>query len=119
MLDKGDSDRRTELLGGILLFDASNSGPDGDMDRLMYDIIRREFPRFTVIWVPQRLETIHDYDMVLVKAGGKLQRASSYMRCCRTRTDSSVVFRRLGDMNPRLPTTRHGEGWILRENGSS
>lgn len=59
-------------VGGVLLLDEFNSTVDADTDRLMQAIIRREFVRYTVICVAHRLDSVMDYDRVVVMNGGQV-----------------------------------------------
>ncbi|OIW32028.1 P-loop containing nucleoside triphosphate hydrolase protein [Coniochaeta ligniaria NRRL 30616] len=58
--------------GGVLLLDEFNSTVDADTDRLMQGIIRRKFERYTVICVAHRLESVMEYDRVVVMDGGRV-----------------------------------------------
>lgn len=58
--------------GGLLLLDEFNSTVDADTDRKMQDIIRRQFASYTVICVAHRLESVMDYDQVVVMNKGEV-----------------------------------------------
>lgn len=58
--------------GGILLLDEVSSGVDVDTERVMQDIIRNEFKRYTVISVAHRLDMIMDFDRVIVMDAGEI-----------------------------------------------
>lgn len=64
--------RTSVEVGGVLLLDEFNSTVDADTDRLMQAIIRREFVRYTVICVAHRLDSVMDYDRVVVMNGGQV-----------------------------------------------
>jgi len=62
--------------GGLLLLDEFNSAVDADTDRLMRDIVRREFAAYTVICVAHRLDgVVMEYDRVVVMDRGRIAEA--------------------------------------------
>lgn len=61
-----------ENSGGILLLDEVSSSVDQETERVMQDTVRSEFEGFTVIAVAHRLETIMDFDRVVVMDTGKI-----------------------------------------------
>jgi ABC-type multidrug transport system fused ATPase/permease subunit len=56
----------------ILVLDESTSAMDDDSDQGMQRVIRECFPNTTVISIAHRLDTIIDYDRVLVLEGGEV-----------------------------------------------
>ena len=52
--------------------DESSSNVDLDTDRIMQQIIREEFERYTIVMVNHRLENILDFDTVLVMENGRV-----------------------------------------------
>ena len=58
--------------GGLLLLDEYNSAVDSDADRMMKEVVRREFAHHTVICVAHRLDGVMDFDRVAVMDGGRL-----------------------------------------------
>ncbi|PVI01957.1 putative ABC multidrug transporter [Periconia macrospinosa] len=58
--------------GGILLLDEVSSGVDLETERVMQDIIRNEFKKYTVIAVSHRLDMIMDFDRVIVMDAGEI-----------------------------------------------
>ncbi|PLB55396.1 putative ABC transporter [Aspergillus steynii IBT 23096] len=58
--------------GGILLLDEVSSSVDRETERLMQEIIREEFRRYTIIAVRHRLEMIMDFDRVVVMDRGEV-----------------------------------------------
>ncbi|KAH8655419.1 P-loop containing nucleoside triphosphate hydrolase protein [Xylariales sp. PMI_506] len=62
----GRSDR------GILLLDEVSSSVDSETERVMQEIIRREFRNYTVIAVSHRLDMIMDFDTVVVMDKGEI-----------------------------------------------
>ena len=57
---------------GILLLDEVSSSVDAETDRVMQRIIWSEFRAYTVVAVAHRLETILDFDRVILIAGGSV-----------------------------------------------
>jgi ABC-type multidrug transport system fused ATPase/permease subunit len=58
--------------GGLLLMDEVSSNVDIHTDKVMQEIIRREFRAYTVIAIAHRLETIMDFDRVLIMDAGEI-----------------------------------------------
>lgn len=63
---------RQQARGGILLLDEVSSSVDLETERVMHDIIRNEFRCYTVIAVSHRLDTIMDFDRVVVMDTGQI-----------------------------------------------
>lgn len=59
-------------IGGILLLDEVSSSVDQDTERVIREIIKAEFARYTVIAVTHRLDMIMDFDHVLVMDCGEV-----------------------------------------------
>lgn len=58
--------------GGILILDEFNAGVDDKTDEMMQAVICREFARYTVLCVAHKLDTIMDYDRVVVMEKGEM-----------------------------------------------
>ncbi|KAB5524001.1 P-loop containing nucleoside triphosphate hydrolase protein [Coniochaeta sp. 2T2.1] len=58
--------------GGILLLDEFNLTVDTDTDSRMQAVIRREFAQYTVLCVAHRLDSVMDYDRVVVMDDGRI-----------------------------------------------
>ncbi|KAL4758550.1 uncharacterized protein BDW70DRAFT_170256 [Aspergillus foveolatus] len=58
--------------GNIIVFDEATSGVDPETDEMMQELIRSCFAQHTVLTVTHRLDTIIDYDRVLVMDNGIL-----------------------------------------------
>lgn len=59
--------------GGILLLDELSSNVDQETERLMQDIIRREFEMYTVLTIAHRLDLVAEYcDIVIVMDTGRI-----------------------------------------------
>jgi ABC-type multidrug transport system fused ATPase/permease subunit len=63
---------RGSTAGGLLLLDEVSSNVDIHTDGVMQEMIRREFKEYTVIAVAHRLETVVDFDRVLVMENGAI-----------------------------------------------
>ncbi len=55
-----------------MLLDEFTASVDLATDRLMQEVIRKEFPRYTVICVTHRLQTVVDYDRMVVMDSGRV-----------------------------------------------
>lgn len=58
--------------GGILLLDEVSSSVDHETERIMQDIIKKEFKGYTIIAVSHRLDMIMDFDRVIVMDTGEV-----------------------------------------------
>ncbi len=58
--------------GGILILDEYSSSLDHATDRLMQDIIRREFVGYTIVMVSHRLDLVMRFDKVIVLDAGSV-----------------------------------------------
>ncbi|KAI0113784.1 multidrug resistance-like protein [Nemania sp. FL0031] len=56
----------------VIVFDEATSSVDAHTDALIRDFLRDEFQEHTVIWIAHRLETILDFDRVIVLDGGRV-----------------------------------------------
>jgi ATP-binding cassette, subfamily C (CFTR/MRP), member 1 len=59
--------------GGILLLDEVSSKLDADTDKLIQKVIREEFREYTIIAVAHRLETVLDFDRMIVMDSGSIK----------------------------------------------
>ncbi|KAJ5885363.1 hypothetical protein N7495_009873 [Penicillium taxi] len=59
-------------LGGILILDEVSSSVDRETERIIQETIRTEFQNYTVIAVSHRLDTIMDFDRVVVMDTGEI-----------------------------------------------
>ncbi len=57
---------------GVLLLDEVSSSVDRETERLMQNIVKEEFKGYTVIAVSHRLDTIMDFDKVIVMDQGAI-----------------------------------------------
>lgn len=58
--------------GGLLLLDEVSSSVDHETERLMQEIIKKEFKEYTVIAVSHRLDMIMEFDRVVVMDTGEV-----------------------------------------------
>ncbi|KAH8899624.1 hypothetical protein GQ53DRAFT_873990 [Thozetella sp. PMI_491] len=65
-------DTSSTVPGGLLLLDEFTASVDYETDKLMQAIIRREFKNYTIICVTHRLQTVIDYDRLVVMDGGRI-----------------------------------------------
>lgn len=56
--------------GGVVLLDEATSSVDGETEALVQRVVREDFAGYTVVAVAHRLETIVDFDRVVVLEGG-------------------------------------------------
>lgn len=65
--------RRMKRGGGILLLDEVGSSVDGETDRMMGEVLQREFKDYTVVMIAHRLGMVRDYfDRVVVLDQGRV-----------------------------------------------
>ncbi|XP_035828820.1 multidrug resistance-associated protein 1-like [Aplysia californica] len=57
----------------ILILDEATAAVDMETDRLIQDTIREEFDHCTIITIAHRLNTIMDYDRIMVLDAGRIQ----------------------------------------------
>ena len=57
----------------ILLLDEATASVDGDTDSNIQEALRTEFKNTTLITIAHRLNTIEDYDKILVLDAGKVR----------------------------------------------
>ncbi len=62
----------TDKEGGVLILDEFNANVDTETDRLMQAVVRREFVDYTVICVAHRLNSVLNYDRVVVMDSGRI-----------------------------------------------
>ncbi|KAJ8125439.1 hypothetical protein O1611_g8200 [Lasiodiplodia mahajangana] len=61
-----------EAQSRVIVFDEATSSVDAHTDAVIRDFLRDEFREHTVIWIAHRLETIMDFDRVVVLDGGRV-----------------------------------------------
>ncbi|KAL4971316.1 P-loop containing nucleoside triphosphate hydrolase protein [Aspergillus desertorum] len=66
-----------QVRGGILLLDEVSSSVDQETERIMQEIIREQFKRYTIIAVSHRLKMIMDFDRVVVMDRGAVVEVGS------------------------------------------
>ena len=67
-----NDENRSAPGGGVLLLDEFNASVDAETDRLMQEVIKREFAEYTVICAAHRLESVLDYGRVVVMDKGRI-----------------------------------------------
>lgn len=58
--------------GGVLLVDEVSSNVDSDTEKVMIEVMKREFESYTVIMVSHRLEIVRDFDTLVVMNKGSV-----------------------------------------------
>lgn len=58
--------------GGVLLLDEVSSSVDQDTEKVMQEIINREFEGYTIVMVSHRLDMVMDFDTVVVMDEGRI-----------------------------------------------
>ena len=61
----------------IVILDEAMSGVDHETEKVMVDALSREFAEETVVSVVHRLETVRDFDLLLVLEDGRLTKVGS------------------------------------------
>ncbi|CAN8026126.1 unnamed protein product [Ixodes persulcatus] len=56
----------------VLLLDEATSQMDGDTDRLIQETLRKSFARCTIVAIAHRINTVLDYDKILVMGDGRV-----------------------------------------------
>ncbi|KAK1994915.1 P-loop containing nucleoside triphosphate hydrolase protein [Colletotrichum falcatum] len=76
----------------VVLLDEATSSVDHETDGLLQEVIRKELPSHTVLAVAHRLDTIEDYDVVVVMDNGRVAEVGNPRQL---REQAGSVFRRL------------------------
>ncbi|KAJ6782762.1 hypothetical protein PWT90_06010 [Aphanocladium album] len=63
--------------GGILVLDEATSSVDAETERMMVEVVAREFASYTVLAVAHRLESVRGFDKMLVLNKGVLVRVGT------------------------------------------
>eukprot|EP00484_Ammonia_sp_Unknown_P014174 CAMPEP_0197081528 /NCGR_PEP_ID=MMETSP1384-20130603/214680_1 /TAXON_ID=29189 /ORGANISM="Ammonia sp." /LENGTH=341 /DNA_ID=CAMNT_0042520423 /DNA_START=739 /DNA_END=1765 /DNA_ORIENTATION=+ len=92
----------------ILLLDEATSSIDKYTDKLIQDLIRREFADRTVLCIAHRLQTIIDYDRILVMGNGKVLEfdAPDELLKCKQSVFKAMVAEKV-DVNPQHDEQQH------------
>lgn len=91
----------------ILVLDEATSNVDMQTDEMIQRVIRERFRETTVITVAHRLNTVADYDKILVMAGGKIVEAGSPWELLQGTTLFSSMVARTGDHSRRILDKAH------------
>lgn len=67
-----DGKKPAEEEGSVLLLDEVSSSVDVETERIMQQVIKTEFPKYTVVAVSHRLDMIMDFDRVVVMDTGEI-----------------------------------------------
>ncbi|KAF2421108.1 ABC transporter [Tothia fuscella] len=59
-------------VGGLLLLDEISSSVDQETDRMMHQIIKEEFEGYTIVMVSHRLDSVLDFDTVVIMDRGSI-----------------------------------------------
>lgn len=59
-------------IGGVLILDEVSGNVDGDTERVMYEVVGKEFGGYTVVMVSHRLEMVMGFDRVVVMDSGRI-----------------------------------------------
>jgi ABC-type multidrug transport system ATPase subunit len=87
----------------ILLMDEATASVDVESDQLIQAMVRRQFKECTVITIAHRLDTIVDYDRVLVLSDGRI---AEYDRPGKLLEKSSGAFASLVDATGKASSRR-------------
>lgn len=70
--DQGIDKGSPQPEGGVLLLDEVSSSADIETERIMQEVMKREFRKYTIIAVSHRLDMIMDFDKVVVMDKGEI-----------------------------------------------
>ena len=90
----------------VLVLDEATSNLDASTDEKMQGLLRTEFSDLTLLTIAHRLQTIIDYEQVLVMAQGRLVEAGAPLQLLRTPGSAlgdGSGARRDGRRRPRAP----------------
>ncbi len=62
----------SSLKGGVLLLDEFNTGLDSDTEKLMWEVIKKEFSGVSIVCVAHRLGAAADFDKAVVLSQGEV-----------------------------------------------
>jgi ATP-binding cassette, subfamily C (CFTR/MRP), member 4 len=91
----------------ILVLDEATSNVDMLTDEMIQRVIREKFKDVTVITVAHRLNTIADYDKILVMDAGRIIEAGSPWELLQGNTVFSSMVARTGDHSKRVREKAH------------
>ena len=76
----------------VLILDEATAAVDLETDDLIQDTIRREFAESTVLTIAHRLNTIMDYDRIMVLDKGELREFDSPDKLLEAREERPLSF---------------------------
>ena len=81
----------------IIIMDEATASVDSETDAKIQETIRKEFKNCTVLTIAHRLETIADYDKIIVMNQGEVAEADSPSRLLDPANANYVMFKALVD----------------------
>ncbi|XP_070378170.1 ATP-binding cassette sub-family C member 3-like [Dermacentor albipictus] len=85
----------------VLLMDEATSHMDGDTDRIVQATLRQSFAYCTVLTIAHRLETILDYDKILVMSKGRVVEYGSTQKLASNRNSALHTMLRQAGLLPK------------------
>ncbi|GAA5926884.1 uncharacterized protein JCM15063_000395 [Sporobolomyces koalae] len=85
----------------IVIFDESTASLDHDLDTEIQRVVREEFNDAAILTIAHRLQTVRDYDRILVLDGGRIIEFD---------TPDALLMREDGAFYKMWHESRHGEG---------
>ncbi|XP_049527650.1 ATP-binding cassette sub-family C member 3 [Dermacentor silvarum] len=93
----------------VLLMDEATSHMDDDTDRIVQATLRQSFAHCTVLTIAHRLETVLDYDKILVMSKGRVMEFASTQKLASNRNSAFHAMLRQAGLVPNCDSRVYDE----------
>lgn len=98
----------------VVILDEATASVDAEMDKMVQSVVRREFSDSTVITIAHRLESIMDYDRVLVMQRGQLAEDGAPFELLKTGEHFKRMVKATGHFDRMLKTAEDAHNSRMR-----